>query len=382
MSVRVIEDRADKMTRYRMVNILRRGGIEIPNSTDVPKVNINLMDLARETLVGRGFKDARYMDPGRVATEIFRFSGARAANSSGDLPSLLSNVQNKALIAGYREAKATWPLWCKRGNLNDFKTAKRVDLTDFAALRETGENGEILDSKLGDRGEDIQLGVYARRTSFTWEMLVNDDTHSLVEFPRRLGRSAKQLPSRLVCAHLLANPIMGDGVPLFHEDHGNLLTGATSNLDQTNKVTAVVNALKAFRQFTAPKAPNDTEFPSEPVDVEPRVLLVPPEHEYAAYQVANPNLFVTETQHFANRFEVATEQRLSNSGYTGYSATAWYLVGGPESDVMEVAFLNGDEEPMITSHEDFNALALQTRCVLACGVKALTWRGIVKSEGS
>jgi hypothetical protein len=83
------------------------------------------------------------------------------------------------------------------------------------------------------------------------------------------------------------------------------------------------------------------------------------------------------------RLRVAVESRLSNSGYTGYSTTAWFLVADPaQADVMEVAFLDGNEQPVTESFEDFDRLALKYRAWLACGVKALDWRGIVKSKGA
>jgi len=378
----------EKRMRSFEANIARRAGVAGNDDyKGVEQEHYTLIGVAREYLRMIGVPGVNQMSNDIVAREIFnprnKFRAA-AANATGDLASLFANIQNKALIRAYNMAQPTWRKWCKKGSLSDFKLAKRIQLTDFAQLRETGENGEIFDSKIADRGENIQLAYYARSISFTWQMFVNDDLDALSSLPAWMGKSAAQLPSRLVYAHLLANPTMGDGVALFHAaTHGNLETGAGSNLDDSNKVAALKAAIKAFRKQTAPQAPNDTAFAAEAIDIEPRLLLVPPEHEYAAYQLVNPNLYVAETQFFKGKFDIAVEPRLSNTGYTGYSLTAWYLTTTPDqADIMEVAFLDGNEAPRSDSWEDFDRLALRYRAILPCGVKALDWRGIVKSAGA
>jgi hypothetical protein len=54
---------------------------------------------------------------------------------------------------------------------------------------------------------------------------------------------------------------------------------------------------------------------------------------------------------------------MSNSSYTGYSTTAWYLLANPDDlPVIEVAFLNGRETPVVESADaDFDTLGVQFR---------------------
>ena len=401
--VEVVADGGVKRVRFLGVNLARQAALQAglgenefveEEQRKEGRAHISLQGFVREMLLMMGRSEARDASP-LVLWQLYLRSGIQiriggaASNASGDLANLLSNLQNKSLARGYAMAKPTWRSWARKGSLPDFKIAPWIQPSDTAALRETGENGEILDSKLSDRAENRQLAVYARSVSLTWEMFQNDDLDGLGKLPFMLGKSAAQLPSRLIYTHLLSGsnaegPTMSDGVQLFHAaSHGNLRTGAGSNLDASNKVAALTQAVMDFRKQTAPKAPNDTEFPAEPVDIEPRILVVPPEHEFAASQLVNPNLFVAETQFFKGKFQLEVEPRLSNSAYTGYSATAWFLAAAAEeADTAEVSFLNGQEAPITANWEDFDRLALRMRAVLPCGVKALDWRTIHKSKGA
>lgn len=313
-----------------------------------------------------------------------------SANTSADLSGIFANVQNKALIKGFNRASPTWRQWCRKGSLANFQLSKRVQLSDMGQLRETGENGEILDSKLSDRSENIQLAYYARSVSFTDQMFINDDLRALVDPAERMGRGAASLVSRLVYTHLLANGNMGDGNALFEATyHKNYLSGGSSPLAYTSLGTAV----QLFRQQVAPKAPNDTEFPDEPTDIAPRFLLVPPELETTAKNICGVAIARPDGTEFSDISSIGfirslgitplVEPRLSHTGYTGYSTTAWYLAGDPEDvDTVEVAFLNNKEEPDTMGFSDFGSLCHRFRAVLACGVKALDWRGLVKSAGA
>ena len=388
-------DRRDKLMGFLRVNLGRRVGLEPEGAeAQTEKGHVRLLDIARAHLETIGVAGVRYMAPAQLAQELFNPRNqfrAAAANASGDVANLLANVQDKALLKSYRSTRATWKSWCKKGNLSDFKQAKRVQLSDFGQFKETGENGEISDSKLSDRGESIQLATYGRAISLTLQMIVNDDLDALSKLPAMIGASAASLPSRLVYTHLMSNagvgPTMGDSVALFDAaGHGNYQTGAGYALDATYYKVAMAKALSLFRSMRsfAPSSGED-EFATEPADVNPRVLLVPPgDPEYYAETLVNPNLYVvSDNSMFKGKYEVVVEPRLSHSGYSGYSATGWYLIGDPGViDTCEVAFLDGNELPQTLTWEDFDRLAFRYRAWTACATQALDWRGIVKMTGA
>lgn len=348
---------------------------------DVEHSPMTLPDMAREYMISvLNMREARQMSREQISRAIFSQQVAMrsaAANSSASISNILSNVQNKVMLKAYRRRDRTWEPWCKLGNLPDFKVGTRKLMSDTADLKETGENGEIFDSQVTDQKENIQLALFARKASFTWQAMMNDDLDALATIGMRQGQAAARLPARLVYTSLLANPTLQDGVTLFHASHGNLDSTVSAFQESTLKT-----ALNDFRKQKSIQAPNDTEFTAEPIDIDPAYILCPPELEIAVKRLVNPNLYV-ETAVFASMFKPIIEPRLSTTGYTGQSATAWYLMADAgDIDNFEVAFLEGDDNPRFDTFEDFNVLAVQFRTYLPCGVKPLDFRGMHKSVGA
>jgi len=85
----------------------------------------------------------------------------------------------------------------------------------------------------------------------------------------------------------------------------------------------------------------------------------------------------------AGTLDQAVSRYLSDSGITGYSTKAWYLLASPaELAVIEVVFLNGQQQPTVERAEaDFNTLGIQMRGYFDFGVSKVEYRGGVKSKG-
>lgn len=358
----------DYLASFKGVQVERRG----------------LCELGRQWLELINFPGARSMGREQIAQAVFGMDAkfrAVAANGTASIVNILANVQNKVLLKTYKRAAPSWQKWCRIGSLPDFKPGSRLRLSDTADLKETAEGGEIFDSQITDEKETIQLANYARMASFTWQMFVNDDLDALATLTIRYGQAAMRLPARLVYVHLLSNPTMQDGVALFHASHSNLGTGGGSALAGT----ALNTAYAAIQKQVSIVAPNDTDqSPGDQLDLTPAMLMFPPELRNTAKKLIDPNLYVTEERFFSELQEI-NESRLSSSStiYSGSSATAWYLIADPSAiDIMEVAFLDGDDQPRMQSMEDFNTLSMKTRIYLPCGVKALDYRGIYKANGA
>ncbi len=51
-------------------------------------------------------------------------------------------------------------------------------------------------------------------------------------------------------------------------------------------------------------------------------------------------------------------------------------------DTYEVAFLDGNSEPILTQRQDYQTLGLETVVTLPCVAKAIDWRGAQYSTGA
>lgn len=115
----------------------------------------------------------------------------------------------------------------------EVKTFHAQDVTVFDGdleLLRVGDAGEVTrgSSILNDSGVTAQLISYARNFVLTREAILSSDLNALSSILSALGVAAARLESRLVSQVLQENPAMPDGIPLFHDEHGNEVRGAFS----------------------------------------------------------------------------------------------------------------------------------------------------------
>lgn len=339
---------------------------------------LSLMDLARMCIRMDG---GDMPGIGRTGDEVLlaafgRDSGRAFATLS--LPKILGNTARLSMLRGYNATPDTWRSWCSIGNLGDFHTHTRARYTDTGELEIVRNDGEIAQGAGAEEYETISVDTYARNTSFTRQNMINDDLDVLTKQRRRDGRRAKQRVAKLVYTTLLANGNMSDGKAWFSTDHSNLTSSKA--LSPTN----LGFALQKFRK--------QTDLAGEPVDIEPRVLLVPPELEVTAAEILKSDYFVGGSSKaparnvvkdlLRERMTLEIENRLSNSAYTGYSTTGYYLFASPEdAETMTVAFLNGVQVPT-TQVLDPGANVLGTifRVFLDFGCAAMDYRSCRKQH--
>jgi phage major head subunit gpT-like protein len=129
-----------------------------------------------------------------------------------------------------------------------------------------------------------------------------------------------------------------------------------------------------------------------PLSIQSNLLLVPTALKTKAQQLMNSTeirdttastKFGTANPH-AGKWSIACSAYMSNSKFTGYSSTAWYLIGNNSMiPLIDVAFLNGVETPVIESAEaDFSTLGVQMRGYFDYGMAWQDVRGAIKSKGA
>ncbi|MCO3300610.1 Clp protease ClpP [Pseudomonas aeruginosa] len=347
-------------------SVLARAGLEEQQSDN--RYNfMSLRELARASLVDRGVGVASYSPMQMV--------GLAFTHTTSDFGTILIDVANRSMLAGWDEAEETFQLWTKKGMLSDFKTVHRVGLGEFPSLRQVREGAEYKYVTVGSRSQPIALATYGEIFSITRQAIINDDMNLLTDIPRKMGMAAKATIGDLVYAILTGNPVLSDGKALFHADHKNLQTGASSAL-------SLESLSKAKTQMATQKTEVEGGKPRT-LNIRPAFVLTPVALEDKAKQIirsasvpgAESNSGIENP--IRNFAEVIGEPRLDDN-----SATAYYLAARQGSDTIEVAYLDGNELPYMEQQQGFTVDGAATKVRIDAGVGPLDFRGLQKSNGA
>lgn len=305
----------------------------------------------------------------------YAFMPAIRAASTLSLPGILGNVANKQLVAGYMEEDDTWREISRVVSASTFHDRTFYRLLDNMEYEELGPNGEIKHGAVSSESYTASLKTYAKMFALDRRSIINDDLGAFDDLRTRLGRGAKKKFNNLFWTQMLT-----DHASFFTSGRGNYITGATTTL-LTDGVGLGLG-LKAFRQMKSPTADG-----AKRVNARPSILMVPPELEGAA-----DKLFMGEKLNvgssgggdeniYRNKYRPVVNAWLSDSAFTGYSTTAWYLFrAANDMPMMIVSFLNGNQFPTVESADaDFDQLGIQFRgyhdfyanqAEYLCGVKS------------
>lgn len=334
--------------------------------------DISLLDVCRHACLMDG-----------IAVPEGREELIQRAFSTNALTQILGGTYAKSVMLGYQSLETTWQRWCNVGSSSDFKTFTRVNISGDGGLTQVTPSGEIEIGAHGEEYEQGKLKTYGKRDTFSRQDIINDDLTLLAKTPMRRGQDAQRLINDLAYEAMMSNPTMTDGIALFYATtHVNLIT--SSALAEGTLQTAITK----FRQQ---KGKN-----KKPVRVTPRFLLVPPELEFTARRLCESQALIAiglastsaaSTQADKNvlngLLQVIVEESLSNSAFTNYSATSWYVVGNGannEADTVEVTFLNGQQQPTIRTFNNIpGVLGIQFEAFIDCQAKALNWRAMLKA---
>ena len=300
----------------------------------------------------------------------------RAAFSTLSLPGILSNSANKFLLQGYTNVESAWRSVSAIRSVNDFKTNTSYRLTGAMQFEKVGPAGTIPHGTTDEQSFTNKAETYGKMYAITRQDIVNDDLGALSSIPRMIGRGSALKLNDVFWTEFL------DNSSFFASGNSNYFTGASTNLQSSSLKTAVQKFM------------DQTDEDGKPLGAMPKFLLVPTAEKVTAdelYTSTNLNTGGSSTTDkvpnrnvFAGMYQPITSAYLSNSSYTGYSSTAWYLLCDPNDiAVIEVAFLNGQESPIVESADaDFNTLGIQMRGYFDFGVAKQDYRGGVKSKGA
>ncbi|HZZ77197.1 MAG TPA: Mu-like prophage major head subunit gpT family protein [Gemmataceae bacterium] len=290
---------------------------------------------------------------------------------------ILSNIANKFLRVSFEAVESAWRQVAATRPVNDFKTITTYSLTGDLQYEKVAPGGEIKHGTLGETSYTNKADTYAKLIGIDRRDLINDDLSAFASASRRLGRGAALKVNDVFYTVYLADS------NFFNTDKSknNYDDGAT---DSVLSLAGLENARTIFMQQTDPDG--------KPLGSMPRILFVPITLGVTARNLMN-GLFtaaaqstatVTTENVFKGMFTIVESTYLCNSAYSGYSATAWYLLADPaDIPVVEIVFLNGQQMPTIETAElDFNRLGIALRGYHDFGVALQEYRGGVKLKGA
>jgi HK97 family phage prohead protease len=379
------EDATDKMVRGASQWLLIRSGMSdlmaraaAARKEEAPKLDagefrgMSMLDLARHCLEAVGVK-TRGMDKMALVSKAFTFRSG-ITQSTSDFAILLENTMHKMLQAAYATQPDTWSRWAGRTTVSDFRAHTRYRMGMFGGLDSVSENGEFKRKPILD-GEKATITAATKGNiiNVSRQMIVNDDMGAFARLLSMLGRAARLSVEIDVYALLLQNsglgPTQSDSQPLFHSNRANVGTGAALS----------VASIDADRVLMAQqKDPWSNEY----LDIRPSILLVPVGLGGAAREL-NAQEYNDDSQ---------KNQKRPNSVRGLYSdivdtprltGTRRYSFADPSvAPVFEVAFLEGNTEPVLESKDGWNVDGTELKVRFDYGVAATDYRGAVTNAGA
>ena len=368
--VETVEDEADKRRESVVASLLVRAGVADARTRDAARASqhrgAKLLDLARASLDLAGVKHG-HMDQMQVVAAAF-------TQGTGDFPILLENAMHKALQQAYATAPDTWSRFCATGSVSDFRAHNRYRVGSLGNLESVNELGEFRNKTIPD-GEksSVQIGTRGNIINLSRQAVINDDLGSFIGLAAMLGRAGRRTIEAAVYALLSENaglgPVMGDGKTLFHADHGNIGTGAAISV-------AGLDADRVLMASQTDVGGNDF------LDLRPSVLLVPLSLGGTA-RVINGAQYDPDTANKLQKPNIVNGLFSDIVDTPRLSGARRYLFAAPaEAPVLEVAFLDGNQEPYVEQQTGFTVDGTQYKVRLDFGVSAIDYRGAVTNEGT
>ena len=359
-------DEADKFRGAATDSLLARAMIINPATKSRyavdganPLRGMQLREVARECLHRIGVRT-----DGMSTLEMV---GRAFTQSTSDFPVLLENAMHKSLLAGYAVAADTWQRWCKKGTVSDFRAHNRYRTGSLGNLDALTELGEFKNKAIPD-GEKatITAGTKGNIINLSRQAVINDDLGSFLGTATDLGRAAARTVEADAYALLLSNPNLGDGVALFHNTHGNLEAAGAPT-------TTTVDAARV--KMASQKDVSGNDF----LDLRPAVFLSGLVYGSAG-RVLNTSQYDPDIANKLQRPNICAGLFRDVVDSPRITDTTWFLFADPnEAPVIEVAFLEGEDQPFLDQQEGFSVDGSRWKARMDFGVGAVDYRGAVRN---
>lgn len=269
------------------------------------------------------------------------------AMGTSDFSYLLTADMNAQLLEMQKTVPVSYPMWTRAIRVNDFKSTPLPALeAPIRRLQERGENEGLGKTYLGESNYSIQAKNYADSIELTRQAIINDALGVFNSVPEVFSRAAQQTAEYLATSQIAI--AAGADTTLFpvNDSHGNYTTNELS-------IASVISA--------AEKMAIQTDVKGNPLNIEPKGILVPPALKMKAleivkaltverYDLSSEVGYKTTGNNPLAGLEVAVNTMIPVvSSSNTYKNKQWYLYGDPVQNRPTVAFatLNSAPTPRI-----------------------------------
>lgn len=278
------------------------------------------------------------------------------AMGNDDFRAALAIASNKVLLDSYEASESQIKKGSRQVSAPDFRPINTVRVSGGVELGKVQENGEFTAGVINDAGESFAVETYGKIYALTRQAQSNDDLGSFEQSSRMFGQGAALTEARLFAGLLEMNagagPTLSDGRTLFHAGRGNrAASGRALSIETLSAARVAMRRQKGLS--------------GEAIQVQPALLIVPPELETAAQKLVAEitAASVDEVNPFTDTLAVLVDAHLT-------SATRWYLAAKPgRPDGLQHAYLDGATGPQVFTREGFevDATEFKVRLDFGCG---------------
>ena len=338
---------------------------------------LSLVEMARGYLRNVGIPGVETLGRNEVANLVLvpqrlqqRYGSIALAQSTGDFPYILEDAIRKSLRIAYAEAPLTWNAWARRTTNPDFKTIKRVALSEAPDLTERPEGGDLQYVTLSESRETYVLVEYAQAMRLTRQAIINDDLDAFGRIPQLQAGGAARKEDDVAYAVITGNAALADSIALFHASHSNLATGAGAP-----STTTLNAAYSAIGNQTGPKGGE--------LNLAPKFILAPLQMFGTVMQLLGSTVDPSATAANVKNVWQNGLTPVFNSRLGSNSTTAWYVLADyNQVDTVEMCFLEGEQVPVLSQETVFGTGDVNFAVRHTVAAKAIDYRGMYMHAGA
>lgn len=309
------------------------------------------------------------------------YQKVKAALSTSNLGSVLTNSANAILARAFDASGTEWRKVFKVSSVADFKAAERWRIDSNFKFKEIPEGAEMEHAEAADEKFAVQAKLYGRQFTLSEQAIVNGDALGVFgELLRQIAFGANEAINEQAWGLLMNPATCSDSVAFYHASHGSLKASCALTLANLSSARSAFITRKKGKASTVD---NDT-----PLGVPPALLVVPSALEDVALQLVHSTMVNNGSTSDTpadfnpnyNRFQVVGVPYLGFSTFTNYSDTTWYLFADPNRlAAFEIAFLNGRQSPIVRQDQmKIGTLGIEFDAHCAWGVAQEDYRAALK----